>query len=135
MQHLDEGTIHAWLDGQLPREEALAVEAHVAECRQCADAVAEARGLIAASSRLLTALDSVPREVVPNQSSFRATAEAARAEAVADAAADALVPLELAARRPRRRWFNGASLAAAAAIVVAIGTVTVMHRSGRDIAF
>ena len=132
MQHLDEGTIHAWLDGQLPREEALAVEAHVAECRQCADAVAEARGLIAASSRILTALDSVPGEVVPKQSSFRAEIEAARAEAVADAAADALVPLELVARRPRRRWFNGASLAAAAAIVVAIGTVTVMQRSGRD---
>ena len=135
MQHLDEGTIHAWLDGQLPGEEALAVEGHVAECRQCADAVAEARGLIAASSRILTALDSVPREVVPNQPSFRAEIDAARAEAVADAAADALVPLELAARRPRRRWFNGASLAAAAAIVVGIGTVTVMQRSGRDIAF
>ena len=134
MQHLDEGTIHAWLDGQLPREEALAVEAHVAECRQCADAVAEARGLIAASSRILTALDSVPGEVVPKQPSFRAEIEAARAEAVADAAADALVPLELVARRPRRRWFNGASLAAAAAIVVAVGTVTVMQRSGRDMA-
>ncbi len=52
MQHLDEGTIHAWLDGQLPRDEALEVEAHVAECRQCADAVAEARGLIAASVAL-----------------------------------------------------------------------------------
>ena len=46
MQHLDAGTIHTWLDGQLPRDEAVAVEAHVAECRECADAVAEARGLI-----------------------------------------------------------------------------------------
>ncbi len=132
MQHLDEGTIHAWLDGQLPRDEALEVEAHVAECRQCADAVAEARGLIAASSRILTALDSVPREVVPKQSSFRAEAEAARAHAIADAAADALVPLGPVAKRVQRRWFNGASLAAAAAIVVAIGTVTVMQRSGRQ---
>jgi len=126
MQHLDEGTIHAWLDGQLPREEALEVEAHVAECRQCADAVAEARGLIAASSRILTALDSVPREVVPKQPSFRAEAVAARA---ADAVADAFVPLE-AAVRPRRRWFNGASLAAAAAIVVAVGTVVVFQKGG-----
>jgi hypothetical protein len=132
MQHLDEGTIHAWLDGQLPRDEALEVEAHVAECRQCADAVAEARGLIAASSRILTALDGVPREVVPKQSSFRAEAEAARAHAIADAAADALVPLGSVAKRAQRRWFNGASLAAAAAIVVAIGTVTVMQRSGRQ---
>ena len=131
MQHLDEGTIHAWLDGQLPREEAAQVEAHVAECRQCADAVAEARGLIAASSRILTALDSVPREVVPKEPRFRSPEEAARtADAVADAAADAIVPLELAARRPRRRWFNGASLAAAAAIVVAIGTVAMFQKGG-----
>jgi anti-sigma factor RsiW len=129
MQHLDEGTIHAWLDGQLPRDEAHQVEAHVAECRECADAVAEARGLIAASSRILTALDSVPGEVVPKQAPFRTEAEAARANAIADAAADAIVPLDLVVRRAPRRWFNGASLAAAAAIVVGIGTVATMQRS------
>ena len=65
MQHLDEGTIHAWLDGALGPEEAARVEAHVAECPECAAAVAEARGFIAASSRILTALDHVPRGVVP----------------------------------------------------------------------
>ncbi|HZO58448.1 MAG TPA: hypothetical protein VFB51_02035, partial [Solirubrobacterales bacterium] len=41
-------------------EEAARVDAHVASCARCADAVAEARGLIAASSRILTALDQVP---------------------------------------------------------------------------
>jgi hypothetical protein len=65
MQHLDEGTIHSWLDGALSADEAARVEAHVAECPQCAAAVAEARGFIAASSRILTALDHVPRGVVP----------------------------------------------------------------------
>lgn len=60
MQHLDEGTIHSWLDGALSAEEAARTEAHVASCTACADAVAEARGLIAASSRILTALDNVP---------------------------------------------------------------------------
>ena len=29
MQHLDEGTIHAWIDGELPPDEASRVEAHV----------------------------------------------------------------------------------------------------------
>jgi hypothetical protein len=115
MQHLDEGTIHAWLDGQLPREEAQQVEAHVAECRQCADAVAEARGLIAASSRILMALDNVPRDVVP-------------ASAPPDVEPPALMPaaheaklIGGAAGRSRRRWFNGVTLAAAATIVVAVG--------------
>lgn len=65
MQHLDEGTIHSWLDGALGAEEAARAEAHVAECPQCAAAVAEARGFIAGSSRILTALDHVPRRVVP----------------------------------------------------------------------
>jgi putative zinc finger protein len=65
MQHLDEGTIHSWLDGALSADEAARVEAHVKECPQCASAVAEARGFIAASSRILTALDHAPRGVVP----------------------------------------------------------------------
>jgi hypothetical protein len=65
MQHLDEGTIHSWLDGALSADEATRVEAHVKECPQCAAAVAEARGFIAASSRILTALDNAPRGVIP----------------------------------------------------------------------
>jgi hypothetical protein len=65
MQHLDEGTIHSWLDGALSADEAARAEAHVAECRHCAAAVAEARGFIAASSRILTALDNAPRGVIP----------------------------------------------------------------------
>jgi hypothetical protein len=65
MQHLDEGTIHSWLDGALSADEAARVEAHVKECAQCQAAVAEARGFIAASSRILTALDNAPRGVMP----------------------------------------------------------------------
>lgn len=82
MRHLDEGTIHSWLDGALSADEAARVEAHVAECPECATAVAEARGFIAASSRILTALDHVPRGVVPaaspvkwyNRAAWRAVA-------------------------------------------------------------
>jgi anti-sigma factor RsiW len=98
MQHLDEGTIHSWLDGALSVDEAARTEAHVAECPQCAAAVAEARGLIAASSRILTALDHVPRAVVP----------VAR-------------PVE---------WYNRASWRAAAAVlVVAVGSLVVVRNS------
>jgi hypothetical protein len=74
MQHLDEGTIHAWLDGELPLEERSAVEAHLASCEECKAAVAEARGFIAASSRILTALDSVPGGVLPATSTGIGTA-------------------------------------------------------------
>ena len=65
MQHLDEGTIHAWLDGALTPEDAARAEAHLKDCPQCQAAMAEARGFIAASSRILTALDDAPRGVIP----------------------------------------------------------------------
>jgi anti-sigma factor RsiW len=83
MQHPDEGMIHSWLDGALSAEEAARVESHVSECASCAAAVAEARGFIAASSRILTALDDVPRGVVPavpaKQRDFRIVWRAAAA--------------------------------------------------------
>jgi hypothetical protein len=65
MTHIDEGTIHAWLDGALPPDEGARLQAHVADCPACSAAVAEARGLIAASSRILSALDDVPGGVIP----------------------------------------------------------------------
>jgi anti-sigma factor RsiW len=67
MQHLDEGTIHAWLDDALDATRSREIEAHLAQCPACSAAVAEARGLVAASSRILTALDDVPGGVMPKR--------------------------------------------------------------------
>ncbi|HEV8218414.1 MAG TPA: zf-HC2 domain-containing protein [Gemmatimonadaceae bacterium] len=67
MQHLDEGTIHAWLDGALPPLEAEQAAKHAAECASCAAAVAEARGIIAGSARIVSALDAVPGGVIPGR--------------------------------------------------------------------
>ena len=100
MQHLDEGTIHSWLDGALSADESARVATHVAECAQCEAAVAEARGFIAASSRILTALDHVPRGVVP--------------------------------AAPPVKWHNRAAWRAAAAVlVVAVGSLVVVRGSDR----
>ena len=65
MQHPDEGTIHAWLDDALSGEERAALERHVASCAECSVLVAEARGMIAGSSRIISALDAVPGGVIP----------------------------------------------------------------------
>lgn len=67
MNHLDEGTIHAWLDGGLSAAQSAEVDAHVKSCGECSARVVEARGLIAASSRILTALDDVPSNVTPKR--------------------------------------------------------------------
>jgi putative zinc finger protein len=110
IMHLDEGTIHAWLDGALDAEEAARVERHAAECGSCAAAVAEARGLVAGASRILTALDRVPGGVVP------------KAAGSADV---------VRARRTRSLWatlhLTPARAAAAALVVVAAGTALVLN--------
>jgi hypothetical protein len=67
MNHLDEGTIHAWIDGAVDATRSREIEAHVRQCASCAAAVAEARGLVAGASRILNALDDVPAGVVPKR--------------------------------------------------------------------
>lgn len=73
MQHLDEGTIHAWLDGALAPPEAEQAAKHAAACATCAAAVAEARGTIAGSARIVSALDDVPGGVIPGRATSPAT--------------------------------------------------------------
>src|SRR5215204_4508032 len=73
MQHLEEGEIHAWLDGALSETEGARIEQHIATCKECAAMVADARGLIAGASHIVSALDHVPGGVIP-KSSTSATA-------------------------------------------------------------
>ena len=65
MPPVDEGMIHAWLDGALSADEAARVEQLVASDAAWSAAAAEARGLIAASTRILSSLDAVPAKVLP----------------------------------------------------------------------
>src|SRR5437867_2308445 len=53
MSHVDEGTLHAYLDGELPPAEARGVEAHVAECPGCRARLEEERALMARAHELL----------------------------------------------------------------------------------
>jgi len=80
------------------------IEAHIAECATCSAAVAEARGLIAASSRILTALDDVPGAVVPKR-----------------------------AAPPRRQWRAAPWVTGiAAALMLAIGVTTFNRRAVQE---
>lgn len=75
MLHLDEGTIHAWLDGELPPDESARIEAHAKECAECGALVAEARGFIAGSSRIVSSLDVVRGNVIPVPSPVASTSK------------------------------------------------------------
>jgi hypothetical protein len=65
MSRPDEGLIHTWLDGELDAVEAARVEALVKSDPAWAAAAAEARGFVAATARIVSALDDVPANVVP----------------------------------------------------------------------
>ena len=64
MSHVDEGTLHAYLDGELPAGEAHDLEAHVAQCRECRVRLDEERALIARADELL-GLAAPPDRAVP----------------------------------------------------------------------
>lgn len=57
MSQVDEGLVHAWLDGALSADESARIEALVHTDAAWAAAAAEARGLIAHASRVVAALD------------------------------------------------------------------------------
>lgn len=140
MEHVDEGTIHAWLDGALAADEGARIAAHIAGCASCAAAVAEARGLIAASSRILSALDDVTGGVIPRRGVDAAAPAASVGPAHASPVAGAPVagaPARGAspaggARPPARRpWYRRPQYAAAAGIAfVALTTTVLLQRVG-----
>lgn len=131
MEHIEEGTIHAWLDDALASDEAARVEQHVRECAECAAAVAEARGLIAASTRILSALDEVPGGLVPRRVEGEGTSARAGApvKAMEVSAEHAKGAGAMRARR-RRPWWQRPQFAAAAGIAfVAVALSVVWQRS------
>ena len=106
MSHLDEGLLHAMLDGEIGSAELKAIEAHLAGCRECEARLVEARRFKNEAFGMITALDDQP----------------VLAGGVA-AAAPALVAADLGRRtgigKNLPTWAPG--LAWAATIVAAIG--------------
>ncbi len=111
--HVDEGTMHAWLDGAFDADAADRVARHVAGCASCGAVVAEARGLVAASSRILSGLDTEPAGVVP-------------AADVARTAARMVTPTA------RVTWNRSWVLRAAAALFVVVGGSVVLRDGDQD---
>ncbi len=111
MEHLDEGLAHAWIDGELSAEEATAWDAHVRACAACASVVAEARGFIAATSRIVAQLDHVPSGVIP------VAPAAARTPVLQTPTTDSHAARRATARA-KRAWWRHPALAVAAVLSV-----------------
>jgi putative zinc finger protein len=65
MSHADDGTLHAYLDGQLSPVERAQLEAHLASCAACRGRLDEERGLIARADALLAAALPPERALPP----------------------------------------------------------------------
>ena len=116
-EHPDEGTIHAWLDGALDDATSASLAAHVESCGECAERVAEARGLIAGASRIVAALDDLRTGAGPAWGQAPAAATAARTGA---------------GSAWRRLRVTPARAAIAATVLVALGVSLTYKRTAVD---
>jgi anti-sigma factor RsiW len=64
MSHLDEGMIHALLDGEIPSAELPPIQAHLGGCAECRARLAEEQELLATSDRLIELIE-VPAVAPP----------------------------------------------------------------------
>ena len=65
MLHVDEGTLHSYLDGELSADERAAVEIHLSECATCRASLAEERALLERASAVLGVARPVERPAPP----------------------------------------------------------------------
>jgi hypothetical protein len=56
-EHLDEGLLHALLDGEVPSAELPPIQDHLARCPACRARLEEARGLLGESDRMIAAIE------------------------------------------------------------------------------
>ena len=58
MSHLDEGTVHALLDGEIPSTELAPIQAHLADCAECQARLDAERELLGAADRLVGLIEA-----------------------------------------------------------------------------
>ncbi len=104
MSHVDDGTLHEYLDGQLAPGERAQLEAHLASCPACQARLEEERALIARADALL-ALATPPDRAIPPFHQLRHPWPAWRFRLPAVWAATVLLALGLG-------WYLGGGLGA-----------------------
>jgi len=120
MSHADEGRLHAYLDGELPDEEVVALRMHLEECEMCQERLDEARRVVAEADAVLAAAPQLPTDL-PGLAEMEAEATRRRAAEVVGGEGGAN-----RAGRPSPVGGRGAAgslqrLAWAASVVVALG--------------
>lgn len=128
MSHLDEGTLHALLDGELDLAEVSEVQKHLGACVACGSRLQEVKQVLAEAHRLVGVME-VParaaREPIP-EPPRTAPSPAPRMDRQHDAWDEPpvlLVPDPVDANAWRKKWGRGLRWAAAIAVVVVGGNL------------
>jgi anti-sigma factor RsiW len=135
MSHLDEGTLHALLDGELETNEVAEIQAHLGACSACGLRLREVKEFLAESDRLIASVDlgevSVPEPRAAAPATPAAAASAPRPRPVATTPATEpwneppplLLPDNETAADRRARRLRRLNQAAMLAVVVGLGLV------------
>ena len=133
MPHLDEGTLHALLDGELDVAEVKEIQTHLGACAACGSRLQDVKQFLAEADSLVGALETpagaprpgrapAPPPGAPTPASSAANARAWR-EPVWDAAPELLLPEDPEEVARRRRWNSRFRWAAMIALVLGAGQI------------
>jgi hypothetical protein len=137
MSHLDEGTLHALLDGELDTTEVAEIQAHLGTCAACGSRLREVREVLREADRLVGVME-LPRTSGRHAAQQEPTAVPLRdrgSRLEGDDPAWDTPPVLLIPDNPdpsewRRRFLRGMSVAATIAIAVGAGYIATESRKG-----
>jgi hypothetical protein len=128
MPHLDEGTLHALLDGELELAEVKEIQTHLGACSACGSRLQDVKQFLAESDQLVGALETpaaaprTRREPAPAPpAASPSSGPKTWNEPVWDSAPEILLPGDAEDGSRRRRWGRRLRWAAMIALVVGAG--------------
>jgi hypothetical protein len=126
MPHLDEGTLHALLDGELELAEVKEIQNHLGSCAACGSRLHDVKQFLSEADRLVADLQTpagaarARRELAPPPAQYPASGMPSR-EPIWDAAPEILLPDDPADVARRRRWAQRMKWAAMIVVVLGVG--------------
>lgn len=125
MRHLEEGTLHEFLDGQLAGDALKAARDHLADCPACRASLAAARALAREALGLIEELDATPESQIDAPQGMVAehsvSVQYSPARPMSPTTAEPAIPADgPTPRRQTRRWRWLAPVGLAAAAVLAV---------------
>ena len=125
MSHLDEGTLHALLDGELDLAEVSEIQKHLGSCVACGSRLQEVKQVLAEADRLVGAMEAPTGAARPRTEPSRTPPppRLGREPGNWDEPTVLLVPDPIDANAWRKRWWRGVRWAAAIAVVVVGGKI------------